>query len=192
MVSGIKGSKLSFLVKLCSLLWAFSRSFDSFWFSLAPSQVKLCLEGEDENWFVVSKLSFCLSSGEGELQHGARFLLHYFLVEMGMRMRMRWGMMMNEIFPLKMFIAELKLKKANITSTTKRMHGMRIFTIMFIVRRNRANADVGTPQHKWKHFSTTTIPLSRKRLRRGGGEYLHIQSTRLQVCAKYFFIYSKM
>ena len=129
--------------------------------------MKLLLQQEDENWFVVSKLSFCLSSGEGELQHGARFLLHNFLMEM--RMRMRWGMMMNEIFPLKMFIAELKLKKANITSTTKRMHGMRIFTIMFIVRRNRANADVGTPQHKWKHFSTTTIPLSRKRLRRGGG-----------------------
>ena len=143
--------------------------------------MKLLLQQEDENWFVVSKLSFCLSSGEGELQHGARFLLHYFLMEM--RMRMRWGMIMNEIFPLKMFIAELKLKKANITSTTKRMHGMRIFTIMFIVRRNRANADVGTPQHKWKHFSTTTIPLSRKRLRRRrGGIFAYTINQTPSVC----------
>ena len=57
--------------------------------------MKLCLQGEDENWFVVSKVSFCLSSGEGELQHGARFLLHYFLG--GMRRR-RLGMKNKESF----------------------------------------------------------------------------------------------
>ena len=114
---------------LCSCLVSF---YSVFSLSFAPSQGKLLLQQEDENWFVVSKLSFCLSSGEGELQHGARFLLHYFLMEMGMRMRMRWGRMMkNKFFPLKMFTVELKLK-------TIRKHGMRIFTIMLILRRNRA------------------------------------------------------